>query len=177
MSEPVIDVEPQQTVYLRFDRKVSIGYDNTRQFSISHPVVLTGSNGDDAVEIDRVTSLIQQVVLDAVGVDYEVINGRIVEKNTELRPPAEPKQSQPSSPSASSGASVDASGFDVSKWGDPDEKRVCELDPSHGEAFNNRRDKAAGKTSFKAPDFKCRQYRKPPKGTECPWVVWHNETV
>src|SRR5688572_7304693 len=134
-EETVIDVAPQQVVFLRFERKVSIGYDNVRTFSVSHPVPLSGDNAADAAEIDRVTSLIQEVVLDAVGVEYEVVNGTVVEKAQELRPAAQPKE-QSTAPSASSGGAVDWGQF-----GDPDEVRACPQNASH-ETYNNRKDKA-----------------------------------
>lgn len=169
MTEQTIDVEPQQQVFLRFERKLSVGYDNVRTFSVSHPITLTGDNGADALEIDRVTSLIQQVVLDAVGQPYEVVNGRVVEADPVERPrsQATPAATQPAA------AKTSAAPIDVSKWGDPNEVRSCPV--CDGPMFNNRADKASGRTSYKAPDFKCKDYRNPPKGTGCPGVFWHNE--
>lgn len=177
-EETVIDVAPQQVVFLRFERKVSIGYDNVRTFSVSHPVPLSGDNAADAAEIDRVTSLIQEVVLDAVGVEYEVVNGTVVEKAQDLRPAPQPKDS-----GAAQGVGQTTS-VQIDQFGDPNAVEQCPK--CGGGMFNNRKDKAIAYAKAKAegdnaqaekvtkrPDFKCKNYRD--RDGACKGVIWHDD--
>lgn len=172
MSEVTLDVQ-EPTVYVRFSRKVSPEQYGSREASVSVPVVLTGDKANDAIAIDDAAELARAVVLDLVEIETVTENG----KTREVAAAPVVKATSQAGPaySSSEAPTAGSSGFDVAKWGDPDEERACPI--CNGPTFNNRRAKALppgtkGAISPKAPEFKCRKYKGDDK---CDGVIWKNE--